>query len=172
MTWGKVDDKLHSAVKWRATSKPARALWTTCLSWCMDQLTDGFVPDAMLSVLDGTRVEADNLIRTGLWERVDGGYLFHDWLEYQPSRASVLADRKAAAERQKRAREKAKESRDSHAVTHAVTTPVSHGEVTASVTVPPTRPDPTRSIGVLRSVVDGETSSSSSPKVMRAAGDV
>ena len=154
MAWGKVDDKLHSSVKWRSASKPARALWSTGLSWCMDQLTDGFVPRDMLPVLDGTRAEAASLVRAGLWEEVDGGYLYHDWLDYQPSREQVLAERAAAAERQRRAREKAKEtraSRGSHAVTHAVT----HGEVTPVVTVPPTRPDPTRSLGLLSVVGDG-----------------
>lgn len=141
MTWGKVDDKLHSSIKWRATPKPARALWATALSWCMDQLTDGFVPIGMLTALDGTRAEANALVRAGLWEDVDGGWLFHDWLEYQPSRETVLADRKAAAERQRRAREKAAASRRDSRVTH--------GEVTPPVTVPPTRPDPTRTSGVL-----------------------
>ncbi len=35
-------------------------------------------------------------------------------------------------------------SRTCHAVSHAVTDAVSHGPVTPGVTVPPTRPDPTR----------------------------
>jgi hypothetical protein len=111
VAWGKIDDKLHSAIKWRMTPKPARALWATALSWSMDQLTDGLVPDGMLGALDGTADEADALVGTGLWERVDGGYLFHDWLDYQPSREQVLAERDAAKERQRRAREKAREKR-------------------------------------------------------------
>jgi hypothetical protein len=160
MAWGKVDDKLWGSPKWLASPLRARGLWVSGLSWCMDQLTDGFVPCHVLTTIGGTPKDARVLIDVGLWESVDGGYLFHDWLDYQPSRASVLAERAAAAERQKKARDKArekvKESRDSHGVTHGVTLPV--------VTVPPTRPDPTRpSVGLLRVVGDGEDLSSSSP---------
>lgn len=137
MTWGKVDDKLHGSPKWRAASKGARALWTTALSWSMDQLTDGHVPRHMLVPLEGTAAEAACLVRVGLWEQhPSDGWIFHDWSDYQPTREQVVAERRAAADRQKRARERARESRDRHAVTH--------GEVTPAVTVPPTRPDPTR----------------------------
>jgi hypothetical protein len=93
VTWGKVDDKLHSSPKWRGCSKGARALWVTSLSWCMDQLTDGRVPVGMLAVLDGTKREAGELVRVGLWETVEGGWVFHDWSEYQPDAASVKAKR-------------------------------------------------------------------------------
>lgn len=135
MAWGKVDDGLYSSTKWRAAKKGSRALWTTALSWSMDQLTDGAIPRHVLPMLDGTRGEAADLVRVGLWEVTDDGWLFHDWAEYQPSRDQVLAERGAAKERQRRARVKAKEARESR-TRHAVT----HGDVTPDVTVPPTRP--------------------------------
>jgi len=112
MTWARVDDKLHSSIKWRMASRSARALWVTSLSWCMDQLTDGFVPKEMLKHLDGKPAEVASLVRVGLWEEVDGGWLFHDWLDYQPSREQVLAERAAASERQRKARERAKAKRE------------------------------------------------------------
>jgi hypothetical protein len=44
---------------------------------------------------------ADQLVRVGLWQEVDGGYLIHDYGDYQPTKAQVLAERevKAAAGR-------------------------------------------------------------------------
>jgi len=96
MTWARVDDKLHSSIKWRMASRSARALWVTSLSWCMDQLTDGHVPTEMLRVLDGTKRDANDLVRVGLWEAAEGGYVFHDWADYQPDAASIKA--KQAAE--------------------------------------------------------------------------
>jgi len=91
--FGLVDDKLHSHVKWRTASKGARALWTTAKSWCMDQLTDGYVPKGMLRSLDGTPGDAKSLVAVGLWESADGGWQFHDWLDYQPDAASIRAKR-------------------------------------------------------------------------------
>lgn len=91
MAWGKVDDGLHKSVKWRRATKGARALWTTSLSWCMDELTDGFVPKDMLRVLDGTPKEATNLVAVGLWDERKHGWKFHDWHEYQPDAGSIKA---------------------------------------------------------------------------------
>lgn len=37
---------------------------------------------------------ADALVSHGPWEEVEGGWQIHDFLEYQPSRESILAKRK------------------------------------------------------------------------------
>lgn len=95
MTWGKVDDKLHSSPKWRGCSKGARALWVTSLSWCMDQLTDGHIPSAIVSALGGTMRDARNLVTVGLWEQTETGFVFHDWADYQLDAASIRARREA-----------------------------------------------------------------------------
>lgn len=96
MAWAKVDDKLHSTVKWRRASKGARALWTTALSWCSDQENDGRVPADMLRTLDGTNAEAKSLVAAGLWDEVrGGGWVFHDWQDYNPDGASKKAKREA-----------------------------------------------------------------------------
>lgn len=95
MTWGKVDDKLHSSVKWRRASRTARGLWTTALSWCSDQENGGMVPADMLRHLDGTKADAASLVKVGLWETTDDGYLFHDWDDHNPDVATVKATRAA-----------------------------------------------------------------------------
>jgi hypothetical protein len=95
MAWGKVDDKLHASVKWRRASKGARALWATALSWCSDQENDGAVPADMLRTLDGTRGEAESLVKAGLWDEQADGWVFHDWQDYNPDSASKKAQREA-----------------------------------------------------------------------------
>ena len=138
MVWFKVDDKLHDHRKARAAGVAAMGLWTLAGSWSADNLMDGFVPASVACRWDRNvdRLAA-KLVDVGLWitcER-DGepGWCFHDWLDSQPSSSQVQAKRAAAAERQRKARDKARESRRDKTVSHA--------EVEARVTVPPTRPD-------------------------------
>ena len=93
MTWAKVDDKLFSHPKWVATSTPGKALWVSALSWCASQENDGHVPAHVLPLLGGTKAAARSLVASGLWEETAVGYLFHDWIEYQPDGATVKAVR-------------------------------------------------------------------------------
>lgn len=111
MAWFKVDDHLYSHPKWLALPKPARALWVTAGSWSAGQLYDGFIPSKALPMLEGTRRDATALVEAGLWSEVDGGWLFHDWAEYQPTRSAVMEKRKRDAERLRRWREKRDEER-------------------------------------------------------------
>ena len=104
--WFKVDDKLHSHPKWLALPKGARALWITAGSWSSSQLSDGFVPKSVLVFLDGTTREAAALVDSGLWEPVPGGWQFHDWEQYQPTRQIVTARREASAQRIREWRER------------------------------------------------------------------
>lgn len=59
--------------------------------------SDGFIPDAMLSTLARkpaqARKIAEGLIDTGLWVRVDGGYVIVDWVTIN-SELKRLQDRK------------------------------------------------------------------------------
>jgi hypothetical protein len=109
MTWLKVDDKLHDHRKPRAARKAAMGVWVLAGSWSADNLTDGFVPQHVLSRW-GTRADAARLVDSGLWHvaEKDGehGWQFHEWELYQPTRAEVLADRKANADRIRKWREK------------------------------------------------------------------
>jgi hypothetical protein len=158
MTWFKVDDGLHAHRKAVRAGVPAMGLWVLAGSWSANQLTDGWVPDYIAARLDPAyKAHAASLVAAGLWvageHDGDSGWWFHQWAEQQPSREQVLTDRAAAAERQRRARERAKERREaernnspSHNGSHGVTTAVSHAQVTPVVTVPPTRPDPTRPV--------------------------
>jgi hypothetical protein len=63
------------------------ALWVGAMSWSCDELTDGFIPADMPDlIIPGLGdAMASKLVEVKLWERVDGGYRFHDWEQFQPS---------------------------------------------------------------------------------------
>lgn len=100
MTWGKIDDKLHSHPKAEDAGLEAMGLWAMALSYCAAYLTDGLVTAARVSRLAGERGEylAGRLVDAGLWEaRPEGGWQFHDWADYQPTKAGVEAEREKKA---------------------------------------------------------------------------
>jgi hypothetical protein len=113
--------------------------WTLCGAWVAGNGNDGHVPAHVLEDFGIPAKAATDLVTSGLWEPVEDGYLIHDYLDYNPTGEQIAIGRAAAAERQRRAREKAASRRDSR---------VTHTDVTGAVTDPrhgppdPTRPDP------------------------------
>lgn len=93
MVWFKVDDTLALNLKVLRAGNAAMGLWVRAGAWSGSQLSDGVVPEAVVPVLGGTSADAEALVAAGLWERVEGAYVFHDWEAYQPTRAAVEADR-------------------------------------------------------------------------------
>ena len=153
MTWFKVDDSFHSHPKIAATSLAALGLWAVAGTWSGDHLTDGFVPDHMVPLLSrGASELVTELVERGLWTRTKGGYRYHDWAVYQPTKERVERERKANAERQARRRQglSRRDSRGSHTGTNAVTTTT------------PTRPPPK---GGGASVPLGDAESEVAPRI-------
>jgi hypothetical protein len=104
MPWFRVDDGFYDHPKAIAAG-PALALWLRAGCWCAKQLTDGYVPVGMLAPLGGNRGHANRLVEAratpggvGLWIPADGGWHFHDWSDYQPTRAEVEDKRAKRAE--------------------------------------------------------------------------
>lgn len=98
MPWGRVDDTLYDHPKLDRLGRdrlPALGLHLVAISWCNRWLTDGHVPDERVRRLEGTARLADALVTAGLWERVEGGYQVHDFLDFNDSRADVEARREA-----------------------------------------------------------------------------
>lgn len=84
----------------RRTMPSAISAFVVMLSYCGDNLTDGYVDDDTAEfVLDITVQELDALQQVGLIETVDGGYVIHDYLEHNRSRQQVMAKRKRERER-------------------------------------------------------------------------
>lgn len=108
MTWMKVDDRLHANRKSRVAGLPAMGLWVLTGSWAADHLTDGFVPASLPYAWGGPDAPdlAQRLVDAGLWLPTvhlgEEGWQFHDWHDYQPMRADVMAKRVSDKERMRR----------------------------------------------------------------------
>jgi hypothetical protein len=122
MSWIKLDDHFADHPKIAVAGPLAAWLHVKALVYCGRYLTDGKIPFAIVVSLvdwatDGVMIETSNfsadtptntglaarLCEAGLWHEVEGGFEIHDYLEWNPSRSEVLADR----ERQKAAKVKA-----------------------------------------------------------------
>lgn len=158
MPWFKIDDGFHCHPKALAAGNAAVGLWTRLGAYCSDQLTDGFVPDAIARSY-GTRTELQRLIDVRMIDRGDHdaygtGYWLHDYLDFNPSADKVREERAAAAERQRRARERRELQQESHPDSPDESHRKSRSESrrTSGVShAAPTRPDPTRPVSTSRS---------------------
>lgn len=107
MAWVRVDDSFADHPKIIAAGPLASWLYVCGLTYCARLLTDGFIPAGQvrkLADLDGAMQLAETLVECGLWERCDGGFRVHDFLQYNPTAEKVRADRKAAQERMQKHR--------------------------------------------------------------------
>lgn len=101
MSWVKLDDAFADHPKVMALGRDrivGLGLWTAAACYCARFLTDGFVPIAVTQGFGNERV-LGRLVDVGLLTKQPGGYQLHDWLEYNPPREKVLAERKAAKDR-------------------------------------------------------------------------
>ncbi len=113
MPWFKVDDTLPFHAKIVMAGNPALGLWVRAGAWSSQQLTDGFIPEHIANTL-GKKSEARRLVAVGLWREVcspEQGYVMHDYLDSNPSRADVEKERPEARERMKRVRARSGEVR-------------------------------------------------------------
>lgn len=133
MTWFKVDDNLTFHPKVIAAGNAAMGLWVRAGALCAHNLTDGFVAQSVARKL-GSRTSIQQLISTGLWLEVEGGYRFHDWSDSQPSKEQIQEQRRSTRARVARWRERnAVTDEDGNAVSNGVSNGVSNAA--------PTRPD-------------------------------
>lgn len=137
MVWFKVDDRFVNHPKWMALDDDDKlaciGLWTALGAWSAGYLTDGRVPDRVVAGWrDGIRLAA-LLVDAGLLSRTANGYQFHDWRDWQPTKAEVLAERERWRVNQEKSRRKRGTVTDD--------TPVSLRGVTGESTGPvPSRP--------------------------------
>jgi hypothetical protein len=128
-----VDDRFFSHPKIVGTSLAARGLWITALSWSSSMETDGRIPASVLQVFSPYDPDplTNELVARGLWERTEDGFRVHDFLDWNPSRETLVARRQAANARLIAHRER---KRDSNALQAR--------SCNASETPAPSRPDP------------------------------
>lgn len=110
MTWFRVDDGFATSPKVMSIPRSRRlaalGLWTIAGSWSAQHLTDGRVPAYMLEEWGADLSHGTDLVTAGLWREEGDGYVFHDWHDYQPGRADVMAAREKERRRKEAYRQK------------------------------------------------------------------
>lgn len=120
--WVRVDDKFTRSRKVKRAGAllgprgRARviAVWLDAMSYCNGHLTDGFFPDEEMGDLPDNKPDevftamAESSEQLGpLVHREDGGWRFHDYCEYQPSKADVQSKQRRDRERKRRSKDSA-----------------------------------------------------------------
>jgi hypothetical protein len=109
VSWARLDDDANDSEKLVALSDAAWRMYGCGLIHCNRKLTDGFIAAAKIHTF-GVKAKnkeavADELCRSlvpgkgPLWEKVDGGYRVHDYLDWNDSRDKVLKQRAGAKKR-------------------------------------------------------------------------
>ncbi|GAA4175938.1 hypothetical protein [Gryllotalpicola koreensis] len=106
MPWFKIDDAFWSHPKTLRLSPEAVALWVRAGTYASQNRTDGVIDAHILPVFGGVSGASQELIDAGLWEPHERGFVFHDWDDYQPSKADIDARREADRARKAEWREK------------------------------------------------------------------
>lgn len=104
MAWVKLDDQAPRNLKMLRAGPAACWFWVCGIAHSQSQLTDGFISTEalpMIGVVGIARAKrlAETLVEAGLFERVEGGYQVHDYLDHNPSRHAVLTKRAEDAAR-------------------------------------------------------------------------
>lgn len=97
MTWVRLDDNIFDNPKIVEVSPLARLLHLAGICYSAAQLTDGFVGR---KVINRVHLQAGSnnrhvaeLVAARLWHEQTGGWFINDYLEYNPSRETVLDGR-------------------------------------------------------------------------------
>ena len=95
MAWFKVDDGFYTSQKVlripREHRHTAIGAWIIIGTWSADNMTDGIVPSYILDELGVSSESFQWLVETGLWYDNGDGIEYHDWCEYQPTKAQLQA---------------------------------------------------------------------------------
>lgn len=123
MTWVRFDDQASIHRKVAPLDDATYRLWREAIEWCSRNKTDGRIAhDELGEIKRGTKPRAAALVNRGLWHIAGtecasphcppsppsglDGWVIHDYLDYNPSKAQVTADLEAKAARTARWRER------------------------------------------------------------------
>lgn len=106
MGWAKFDDKRHQNPKIRRVGLEASGLDCHGITYAAAMETDGFLDENVVEMLAGVkhwRKIVAKLVVENRWERDNerGGWWIHDYLEFNPSRDEIAAQREAWSSRAK-----------------------------------------------------------------------
>lgn len=95
--WFQTETRVRTHPKMLTAGRAACWTWVCGNCYAKDQMTDGFIPDGMLaSLVPGVSLreikrDVEKLVAAGLWKVATGGFEINDFLEYNESKAQVLA---------------------------------------------------------------------------------
>jgi hypothetical protein len=94
--WVRVDDDFYDHDKFVDLTLSAMGLWVALLAWSNSNLKDGYIPWIIPTRLGATADVLQELIDAGLLDagrEFQGGYVIHDYHDFQPSSEEVTAKR-------------------------------------------------------------------------------
>lgn len=110
MGWAKFDDQFSDHPKVLAAGPMAELLAMRAVIYCARYETDGLIQAEQLPRLalgiTAPRKHVAALVRVGLWDETDGGWMVHDFLDYHPSAKKRDKEREGARERMAKVRGK------------------------------------------------------------------
>lgn len=126
MAWLRIDDRVRTHPKIAQAGPAAAWLWFCGVCYCREHLTDGFIPESVVSSLamnlTHPKRHAERLVAVGLWHRVDGGFAVHDFLDWNPSRSEVMSLR----DKERDKKRKQRKCPEGTSTGHDVSVPVGH----------------------------------------------
>lgn len=94
MSWVKLDDNFHAHPKVLRVGLAGAGLFARALSYCACYETNGFVPREWVALQEEGQADLGRtLVHAGLWEPIEDGYRIQDYLDYNPSREQLAAQR-------------------------------------------------------------------------------
>ncbi len=115
MPWGRIDDTHYDHDKVLALPVGIRneaiGLYWRAISYCNAKLTDGYVSASVVEHLDGGPELAAALVRVRLWHRRRGGYVIHDFEDFNRTRSQVEDEREKKAEAGRKGGQRSGETR-------------------------------------------------------------
>lgn len=108
MTYARFDDRFWMHRKVLKVGPNAAWMWAASIGYCNANLTDGFVPRAMLPTLSMVSMAralrlAAKLVDARMWETAEGGWRVHDFVDWNQTAAEVMAAREALSEKRRKA---------------------------------------------------------------------
>jgi hypothetical protein len=100
MSWAKIDDQFYLNQKNDTITRDEQDLYLAGLVYCNGQLTDGFIPAGKLALLfvwaklpieANAQALASGLVKQNYWEFAEGGYMVHDFLDWNMSKEEIIA---------------------------------------------------------------------------------
>ena len=95
MAWTRIDGLFLKNAKIQRAGVYGMALYLSGLIHCNNSMTDGFIDEALLPGLCGDAFQtvgkksAKKLVEVGLWNKVEGGYVVNDFLDFNRSKDEI-----------------------------------------------------------------------------------